>query len=172
MTRFTHRQSRSVGHGRRLTEWTATVPEVAFVALPPATAVLDSVFTAGDPETIIRVRGLLSIQSDQIVISEQPFGAVGLAVVTDQAVAIGVTAIPTPYADGESDKWLLHEYWAASMEVATAVSIANISQRFVLDSKAMRKVSPDETVVLVIENGSAGGGAIYRLDLRILSKLA
>ena len=97
------------GHGsRRLTEWAAIVPEITFQGLAAATVVIDSTFTSADPATVIRLVGQLTVTSDQQAVGENPFGAVGLCVVSDQAVAIGATAIPTSYTDPESDLWFFH----------------------------------------------------------------
>jgi len=175
MARRSSRVFRSGGKTRRLTQWTSTDPETAYIGLAAATALLDSTFVtdANNPETIIRVRGLLSLQSDQDGQDEQAFGAVGLAVVSDQAVAIGVTAIPTPYADAESDFWMMHQFWCSPVNFNSAVGVAMPSDRqYEFDSKAMRKITPDQTLCLVIENGSSAFGVLYRLDLRILSKVA
>ena len=157
---------------RRQTAWIATAPESVFIGISAATALLDSTFVFGQPETIIRVRGLLTIQSDQEAASEQPFGAVGLCVVSDQATAIGVTALPTPYNDAESDLWMMHRFWACPIVAPTAVGITNVAVQYEFDSKAMRKITEDETLCLVIENAHANHAAFYRLDLRILHKVA
>jgi hypothetical protein len=125
-----------------------------------------------DVETIIRSLGLFTVQSDQTAGDEEPFGAVGVAIVSDQAVAIGVTAIPTPYTDATSDLWLLHQFWAAPLAQDSAAAFGDISRQYELHSKAMRKLSPDETVVLVVENGSASAGVLFNLDMRILAKLS
>ncbi len=156
---------------RRSTEWAATTPETAWQALAAATAILDSTFTPTEPQTVIRVRGMLGIESDNQAVSEEPFGAFGVCVVSDQANAIGITAIPTPYTDPESDLWLLHQFWNAPVSFASAVGIWTMGKDYVLDSKAMRRMSSDQTLAFVIENGAAGHGAIYRLDVRVLLKL-
>jgi len=163
-----------VGVKKRVTQWTSTAPETAFIGLAAATAVIDSTFVTdvNNPETIIRIRGLLTIVTDQTASSESPFGAFGVAVVSNQAVAIGVTAVPTPYADAESDFWMYHQFFAAPMNVATAIGIGSLDQQYILDGKAMRKITPDQTLILVMENGHAGEGLQYRLDLRILTKVA
>ena len=169
-SRFTRGNSQ-----RRLTQWAATAAETAWTALAAATAILDSTFTVGSdsPETIVRIRGSFDVQSDQLAAQEEPFGAIGIAIVSDQAVAIGVTAIPTPYTDAVSDLWMLHEFWSAPMTFGVdARGIAKIDQLLVLDSKAMRRISEDETLIVVVENGSAAAGAEYRLDLRILAKVS
>ena len=159
---------------RRLTDWASTAPQTVFTALAAATAILDSTFTTAvaQPETLIRCVGNLTVETDQKAADETPFGAFGVCVVSDQAAAIGVTAIPTPYTDAGSDLWLLHQFWTASIKAGSNVAFASLSQSYELSSKAMRKVSDDETVCLVIENGAAAFGAIYRLDMRLLSKVA
>ena len=156
----------------RLTEWDATVPESAFQGLAANTAVLDSTFATVDAETIIRTRGLLTVRTDQVSALEDPFGAVGMCVVSDQAVAIGVTAIPTPYTDAESDLWLFHSFWAAPITLATGAAFANVSTQIHLESKAMRRINEDQTLCLVVENGSGTFGCSYRLDARILYKVS
>jgi len=100
---------------RRLTSWDATSPETAFVSLGAATVALDSVFTTTSPVTVARVRGLLTVMSDQVAATERPFGAVGLCIVSDEAAAVGVTAIPRPYGDAESDFWFTHEFGGAHL---------------------------------------------------------
>jgi len=158
---------------RRLTEWAATVGGTAFTALAGATAAIDSSFTTTIVETIVRCRGLFTVQTNQIAAAEQPFGAIGLAIVSDEAFAVGATAVPLPYTDADSDLWLLHQYWAAPMSFADATGFAKLDQQYELDSKAMRRISADETMVLVVEVASVAAiGINYRWDMRILSKVA
>jgi hypothetical protein len=127
--------------------------------------------TSAEALTLIRHRGLFHVQSDQIASNENPFGAYGICIVSDQALAIGVTAVPTPYTDADSDLWIVHGYWGAPVKVATAVGFNDISQRYPFDSKAMRKLSPDETMILVVENGEASGGIQYIFLCATLLKL-
>ena len=61
------------------------------------------------PFTVIRTRGIFSLRSDQVATSEDFGASFGVAVVSDQAVAIGITAVPTPETDRGSDLWLVHE---------------------------------------------------------------
>ena len=169
------RNSRVITRSKpRVSQWTATVPQTAVTVLAAATAIIDSTFVTdvNNPETLIRVRGNLMVQTDQNGASETPFGAIGMAVVSNEAVAAGVAAILTPYAEGDSDYWFMHQYWAAPIRFGTAVGFQNVGVQYVIDSKAMRKVTPDQTIILVMENGSADSGLQYRLDLRILSKVA
>ena len=158
---------------RRLTEWASFQMSSAYTSLAAATAVIFASFTSGDPETIIRVVGELNVQSDQAAGSERPFGAIGLCVVSDQAFAIGVSAMPTPATDPESDLWLMHCFWHVSVaEAGTVASLSNISQSVDLSSKAARKVNADQTVVLIMENVSGTHGCEFDIGMRLLSKLA
>ncbi len=157
---------------RRLTAWSATAPETQWIALAAGTSVIDSTFTtAAGSVTVVRSRGLLSVVTDQEAADEQPFGAVGIAIVSDQAVAAGVGSVPSPYTEPESDFWLLHQFWSAEARIGDGTGFARLSQVFELDSKAMRKVSDDETLILMMENGNATDGILYRLDMRFLVKL-
>ncbi len=158
---------------KRLTEWTSSVPEAAFTALAGASAIIDNAFTTPNVETLIRCRGLLVIQSNQIAAAEQPFGAIGLCLVTDQAFAAGAGSIPLPYTDSESDAWLLHQFWAAPFQFGDGTGFARIDAQYQLDSKAMRRVTQDDTVLMVLEVGSAAAiGVNYRWDMRLLTKVA
>ena len=49
------------------------------------------------------------VESDQSAATELFIGNLGLAVVSDQATAVGVTAVPTPATDRGSDLWFLIE---------------------------------------------------------------
>ena len=162
---------RGRGHSRK-TEWAATAPETGYVSLAAATKLLDSTFIVTSTSTIVRVRGLLSVKTDQEAANESPFGALGICVVSEEAAAIGPTAIPGPYTNADSDLWMLHEFWSCPISLATAVGIAQLDRQYQLDSKAMRKMTPEESLAVMIENGAGTAGAAYRLDLRVLAKLA
>ena len=164
------------GRSVRETQW-LELEEVAF-SLPSANSavVLLSLTTAEKalrPFTIMRTRGMWHIESDQTAATEISQVALGAAVVSDQASAIGVTAVPTPEIDKASDLWFLYESIISSFVVISAIGAfepAGVTQQF--DSKAMRKVEDGEDVVFVVENGAlAADGAIGRLTGRVLIKL-
>ena len=56
---------------------------------------LSAIGLALRPFTLIRVRGIFTIASDQSAATETQVGALGVAVVSEQAASIGVTAVPT-----------------------------------------------------------------------------
>jgi len=125
------------------------------------------------PFTIIRSHLMVSVTSDQIIASEDQIGAVGLAIVSDQASAIGITAVPTPVTDQGSDLFFLHHTFAYSYEFqgAPAVSNPNFANWQNIDSKGARKVNDDEDMVMVGELASFSDGVGIVTAGRFLIKL-
>ena len=171
--RFTGNRSRSRSGQVRLTDWGNLAPAtntlgtsgVALIGSLSATAL------ALRPFTVVRVHMGVQIRSDQNAAIEDQIAAVGWAVVSDQASAIGVTAVPTPVTDAASDLWLLHQ-WLMNSEVhdgGTGLG-ANIGRGYDIDSKAMRKVNGDQDLVVVLEN-AAFDGVTFFTAARFLVKL-
>ncbi len=157
---------------RRATQWLAGAPVGNEVALAAATSVLDQVFAFGEDATIVRTRGRLWVASDQQVATEDASGAIGFSVVTDQAAAIGVTAVPKPVADQSSDNWFLWEPWATKFFFGSAVGFdAKGFSVIELDSKAQRKVDDGDNVAVVLQNNSSTAGIVFHLQFRMLVKL-
>ena len=162
--------------GRRVSRAAPFKPAVSWGALAltsevtiGATAkVLLGSFTADLPTTVRRTRGLVSFRTDQTAGSELPFGAFGMCVVSDDAFAAGAASIPGPFTDAFSDLWFVHEFFIAPTRYATVAGQDNSAMIVSIDSKAMRKVGEDETVAVMIENGSAVGAAGLA-EIRLLS---
>ena len=109
------------------------------------------------PFTVIRTRGIMHVISDQAVSTELYGADLGFAVVSEQASAIGVTAVPTPLTDKGSDLFFVYEQAFSRFEFKTGVGIegaTGVLHRF--DSKAMRKVDGDQDVVVTVENEISG----------------
>ncbi len=124
------------------------------------------------PFTVVRTRLLVSIESDQLIADEIQIGALGLAVVSDQANAVGVTAVPTPITDMASDLWFVHQLMYNSLGFATAVGFnPKMNTEYVIDSKAMRKVDIGQEIVVVGELSAAGQGFTLTTGGRILIKV-
>ena len=157
---------------RRSVDWSASAPLTGYAAVAASSAVLLETFvpvTGG--ETVIRTRGLFSFKSDQSAASEENVGALGIAVVTAQAVSVGITAIPHPVTDAAWGGWFYHTYFSRAMLVLSGVGVdPNNVMNIVIDSKAARKVDEDERLVVVIENSSAAGMEVTTME-RFLSKL-
>ncbi len=161
---------------RRETAWFSSKDSTGFTSLAAGTAILDASLNATAlatrPFTIVRIRGLLWWDSDQTAVTEVPFGALGMAVVSDQASAIGVTAVPTPISDEGSDLFMLWQPFVSATKFSTDIGYQNPSGNvFHFDSKAMRKVNDDQDFVIVLENASGSHGGSYVVKFRFLIKL-
>ena len=170
-----HQRTRLIRRGtRRATFWAGSAIDTAPSAVAAATTIHDqTLIGTDDPETVVRTRGIFTVETDQTTAAEFPFGAIGMAVVNNQAVSVGPTAFPSPYTDSDSDLWFLHQFWAAPVRIGTdATGIYRAAYQVEFDSKAMRRLTGDESIVVVVENGSAANGAQYNLSFRMLLKVS
>jgi len=161
------------GRNRRQTFWVAMASTAtAMASLSP---VLFSGFSAAvlalRPFTIVRIRGWMSLASDQSIAVENYGAALAMAVVSDQALAIGVTAVPTPQAEKDSDMWFMFEELGGTINAVTSTGISGSSQSKEIDSRAMRKVNDGQDVSLVGEGVSGLAGSTLFKGGRILVKL-
>ena len=124
------------------------------------------------PFTIVRTRGVYAVRSDQTGASENFSAALGACVVSDQANAIGITAVPTPFTDLGSDLFFLHQIYANRFEFISGVGIeANSAGLIQYDSKAMRKVPDGSDISFTIEASSVSLGVSIFHAGRMLIKL-
>jgi len=158
--------------------------EMLWTGLPPtqdsvsggSEAVLISSLGAGilalRPFTIVRTRGVIGIRSDQIAASEDQVIAYAHAVVSDQANAIGITAVPTPVTDLGSSNFFVYESLFARFNFGDATGFDSQGMTWrTFDSKAMRKVENGQDRVAVLESGSFSAGAVIFTTHRVLIKL-
>ncbi len=139
-------------------------------------AVLTSSLNAGAlalrPFTITRTRLWAHVKSDQAATTEVYGCGLGAAVVSDQASAIGVTAVPTPVTDQDSDLFFLYETFVGELVVSSAIGIYEGGNGRGVDSRAMRKVEDGSDVVFVLETMSSPvAGTTFDFAGRMLIKL-
>ena len=159
---------------RRSTSWLQFQPVGSTQTAAGGTILfsLNAAALALRPFTVVRSRFLVSIETDQVANDEIQIGAVGLAVVSDEAVAVGVTAVPTPIGQMGSDLWFVHQLLYASFALSSAVGITGSHQKvYEIDSKAMRKVDAGQDLIVVVELSAAGDGFITVVGGRMLVKL-
>ncbi len=165
MARFQRHNTRPLSRGpRRQFDWIGGVNALSHASpdLAANTSVIISSFdtrtagqTPGAPFTLMRVRGLLSIRSDQVIVQENPVGAFGIRIVSGEAFDAGVGSIPTPWSESADDRWLYHTYWQSFfMENATTSDYQQDFFNHIVDGKAMRKVVLGDVIVNVMENAS------------------
>ena len=154
------------------THWIETITNLPAIDTAAVINASNAALVALAPFTIVRTRGLFCIRSDQAVADESYAAALGFVVVSAQAIAIGVTAVPTPFIDLGSDYFFVHEMLMGRFEQVTAAGFeANTLTCKHYDSKAMRKVTEDESIIAVISSDSLGSGVTVHHAARMLIKL-
>jgi len=122
------------------------------------------------PFTVVRTHMNWQVISDQSAATEVYIGNIGMAIVSTQAVAIGVTALPTPATDLGSDLFFMIQQWISEFTlVGTDVTTDVVSRQ--IDSKAMRRVNEGQDLVQTVEAGIGGAGIVIRTVGRQLIKL-
>jgi len=124
---------------------------------------------ASFPLTIRRVRMQVSWETDQSAADEHPFGAIGLAVLNDTAIAVGIASLPDPVTDIQDDIWMLFQALSVGGKGGTGAVTDRVWD---VDSKAMRKLPEGKSGALIIANGDAVFGASCQVTLRVYSTFA
>ena len=127
--------------------------------------------------TIVRLRGEAQLVLDMTQgADEGALLAIGIGIVTAEAFAVGLTAMPDPSigADADWDGWMYHRF--VQMGISATIVQGEVDQqsiaRFEVDSKAMRKIQVGEVLALVLGMADEEGSvqATLRFTSRILIK--
>ena len=121
------------------------------------------------PFTIVRTHLEVMVRSDQAAAIEHQLAAIGACVVTDEALAVGISAIPTPVADAGSDAFFVHQFVFGDESALT--DRTRSATRLSIDSKAMRKVEDGFDVAFVSDLSSILQGGVMTFGGRMLLKL-
>ena len=175
MPRFTSgltRNSFQPRRAKRLSEWIA-ITSNANLSVAANTKVLFFSFSAAAlepvlPGTLIRMHGLLTFNSDQVVATERPLGAFGIGIVGEEARAAGVASMPGPYDNAADERWMYHTFMSSTFILTSADAWEFREDRILVDTKSMRKMESDDAIVAVAEVGSAAVGALINCQLRLL----
>jgi len=124
---------------------------------------LISVLSAGAlllrPFTILRTHMLFSFESDQDGTDERPFGTLAQIVVTETASGIGATAVPDPdpiAGNSDADWFLIQNMYHSVRDSGTPSMQAPFENQYEVDSKAMRKVGPQDDIVMMSSMNAFG----------------
>ncbi len=122
--------------------------------------------------TIRRNRGFVHTASDQTVATEVWGGVLGMMVVSAHAASAGAASIPGPATDPDAD-WLVWQGFHGIFQFKTAVGfVADRGGPFwQFDSKAMRKLSAEESLVIMAEPYPGSQGFNVSLYLSSLASL-
>jgi len=127
-------------------------------------------FTLSNPnidETVLRTVGSISVNTDQIVATENQIGAFGMIVISNAANAIGVTAVPGPITDIEDDGWFVYVPITQHFQFGDGTGFA-FTTPLAFNSKAKRITEEGERIALVVENATVHGFN-FSMVMRMLS---
>ncbi len=119
---------------------------------------------SGVAATIRRTRGMLVAQIEPGAVSDILMLAFGLAIVSNVSRAAGAASLPSPM-DDLSYPWFWHKFVPlipTSTTQGDNVGPASAA-RVEIDAKAMRKIRPDEAIVLLgdgIQQSGSPAGAV------------
>jgi len=162
---------------RRKTAWDIG-PEGAPANLSTETTALFPVAAqvVEDAVTLVRTRGACLLQYVSAGSAGDYFrGAVAIGICSAEAFTAGAASLPSPWTDADREDWLWHSYfqlrsWGGA---ATFGDAGGPSQRFDVDSRAMRKLNIGDVIYGVLETGVESGAVVMSalLDTRCLFKL-
>ncbi len=139
-------------------------PAFSTVLAAVGTTIGGSVLFTG-PATILRVRGAVQASFDSTVQNTDQMRLVfGLGIVSTDAATLGASAVPDPGGEAEYP-WL----WWGSMQLRASANAAEgawgtQAQKLEVDSKAMRRVKPGESLLWVVEVASVTGAPVTNID--------
>jgi len=114
-------------------------------------------FTA--PGTILRCRGYVQAAMDATKQVDDTIGlAFGLCIASTEAVAAGAASVPDPFDEVEYP-WL----WWGSMFLRSSTTTTEgnawgtTAQRLEVDTKAMRRFKPEQSLVWVVQSATVSG---------------
>ena len=149
---------------RRRTSWEGTIFDEATITVASSVVfslVPEAVLEIDAKPTIARIRGHLLVRADADS-TAGAFGmlAMGIMMVTSTVSAAG--AVPKPIAEIGSS-WMWYHTALIGEQVASAESNGLSFERVVVDTKAMRKVGINETLVLVLTMQTCEGTLVANL---------
>ncbi len=154
---------------RRKSTWVGSADQ-GFIAVGGGASVINQSLALADGETVVRVRGVLSVKPSVYTADVDIVGAMGFALVSNQALAAGAASIPGPWTNNASDLWFVWMPFAFRFEVgATAEVSFPASVQLPIDSKAMRKGDAGETIAVMVESQAAAleASVAFRLLLKL-----
>ncbi len=135
-----------------------------------ATAIGNTVIAVfNEAQTLVRLRGYASATIDPSAAGDIIVISMGFILADDDAVAAGAASIPSPTNDTDGD-WIWHGWFPLHAEFSTGEG-SDHNVQMVIDSKAMRRVKPNEQLVMVADGQIFAGTPTADLvaGVRVLS---
>ena len=124
------------------------------LSIASAATTLGGALSFTGPGTILRCRGEMLITLDGVTAGEDTIVTVALGIVSTDAFNAGGGSVPDPGGDADYP-WLYWKSTPLTLEHidtgSTQFSELSASVRFEVDTKAMRKFKPNETLCWVVQ---------------------
>jgi len=175
------------GTNRRLTSWeigaqTGVDGASQAVSSTSSTLAAGGAVSTEDGLTLIRTRGELNLFLTTSDAAGNGFhGAFALGLFNENAFLTGISSILRPLDDEAYDGWFYHRYFslfsggpiaAAASQDNDMVNPTSAALRIEVDSKAMRKLPEDQTIVGVLQVIELGTASMeWAFNSRTLVKL-
>ena len=168
---------------RRATFW-ETASTLAYIKLTDggtvanvSTLVLESELDNVPNPTVIRIRGHVfsRLGEASIQVADTVLIAHAILVVDAKQLSIGTTAIPLPLTNNSEDfLWADSAFLSHGTSTGQGESTGMPQRDIVIDSKAMRKITLNQVLVMVTEMdviaGAAGRDVDFGFQMRLLFK--
>ncbi len=117
----------------------------------------------------MRIRGSLYIDALFSATSGEIHHAFGIGVVSSDAFAVGISAMPDPFTDA-SYPWMWWDYEVLTSQTGELFA----SRKIIIDVKAMRKIDIGQTLAFVVQTRDASSVSVARAgaDTRALVQWA
>ena len=148
---------------RQRLEWHRT-SDTDFTLLAASSSIITTLLIPlGVTYTVLRIRGILHVASDQVAAVEGQHGAFGAAVVTDQAATTGITAMPKPVDDGNGDIWPMYVMFQQGGN-----DLDRVGREYMIDSKDKRRIPDGKQLAFILQNASTTTDMRFSVALSIL----
>ena len=174
------RFARPIRSSRRTTLWNEGPFSQAIQSVTAAgLTIIGTGQSAFGSTTIVRIRGEFVMWLEVVTAIGDGFtrGAVGIGIVTADAFGIGGTAMPSPGSNADWGGWMWYQSFGplVGLSVTEADNSGRLSMvRFPIDTKAMRKMQPNEVLFGALSLSTEIGAATvsFGMNTRMLVKLA
>jgi len=124
---------------------------------------------ASTAQTVLRMRGVVLIKGTPDALADDDTVGLGIGIFSTDAVAVGGVSLPEPLGDANTD-WLWHQYvpLLAGQAALLGQDIGSIV-RVEIDSKAMRRMKANQSLVLMaIRSPGNYAACVLNGGLRVL----
>ena len=135
-----------------------------------ASTILGTSLAFGSPATILRMRGQILLNFDAAADNSRQNVGIGIGIISSDAFAAGAGSVPDPLSETDYP-WL----WWSTIPLVNDLQIAGESlqlavvARVEVDSKAMRKVKPGQSLAVIYQTSAAVSATnIQQANIRVL----